>query len=75
MVLTLNTDLTSRVSVNLSVIHIDRLVEYAQDFIFYHLLVLKQGIYLPFSIKTKLPTVCIQDCIINRKTDNLQHEL
>lgn len=57
MVLTLNTDLTSRVSVNFSVVHIDRLVEYiyrAQDIILYHLLVLKLGIYLPSSIKTKL---------------------
>lgn len=54
MVLTLNTDLTSRVSVNFSVVHIYSLVEYAQDFIFYHLLVLKQAIYLPISIKTKL---------------------
>lgn len=34
MVFTLNTDLTSRVSVNFSVAHIDSLVDYAQDFIF-----------------------------------------
>lgn len=33
MVLTLNTDLTSRVPVNYSVAHIDSLVDYAQDFI------------------------------------------
>lgn len=33
MVLTLNTDLTSRVSVNFSVAHIDSLVDYTQDFI------------------------------------------
>lgn len=54
MVLTLDTDLTSRFSVNFSVIHINSLVEFTQGFIFDHLLVLKQEIYLPISIKTKL---------------------